>query len=431
MTEIVIGLVAVALAAIALVGVVRELASRVGLNGLHTMLLAGLLGMGVLAFTVKLVAVVVLEAAPVTLVQQQISPPSQKRTEDNYVNAESIEPIHYVWRTLPKSAPAPADNPTTPAKARLGERLFHDVNLSADRDISCASCHDLMGKSGADGRRVSQGTRGLLGHRNAPTVWNSGFQALLFWDGRAATLEEQAIGPITNPAEMGMASVQHAVDRIATDESYRIAFAQAFNDQSNTNPVTSQRLLAALASFERPLVSTDTPYDRFVRGEDNALGKQQLQGMALFAELGCVHCHRGANFSGASIFDLSAPYRVFPAILSRDLEHLGLLADKGRAPATSRQGVWRIPSLRNVELTAPYFHNGSVNSLEEAVRIMAKTQLGLKIDQQIRSVAARQDTGHDPGVTLHRGRTLTIQDIDAIVAFLRTLSSDRLVSTAR
>jgi cytochrome c peroxidase len=221
---------------------------------------------------------------------------------------------------------------------------------------------------------------------------------------------------------MGMPSLALAVERIAGDPGYRAGFAQAFGDAVG---VTAEHLLAALAAFERTLITPDAPYDRFVRGEAGALTRQQLRGMALFESLGCVSCHSGPNFSGASVFGDGAAWRAFPALGADGLEAMDLTRDGGVAPAGGASGVWRIPSLRNVALTAPYFHNGSVQRLDEAVRIMLRAQLGLNVQNspQLAVTAARSLIG-EPAVVLIARPTVTEADVQSLVAFLRSLSAD-------
>lgn len=336
-------------------------------------------------------------------------------------------PEPYRWQALPAEAPAPADNPTTPAKVALGHRLFHDKRLSVTGEIACASCHDLQGRGGADGRQVARGIRGRLGQRNVPTVWNAAFQTRLFWDGRAASLEEQARGPLTHPSEMGLADLAQAEQRLAVDPGYRRAFRAAFGGPDGVEAVSGTRMLAALAAFERTLITPDSPYDRFVAGDRRALTPRQVRGMALFESVGCVRCHAGPNFSGASVFDGGAPYRAFPALPSADVQRLGLTLDKGRAASDSDPGVWRIPSLRNVALTAPYFHNGSVRTLKEAVRIMAEAQLGLRMGETPAQVVRADGGRSTPELRTQLARSLRTEDLDALVAFLQALSSERLM----
>lgn len=431
MHELALGsVVAIAVAALLLLGVTRELAPAGGLTGRGRWLLAAGLGMGVLAFAAKLLGILAFSLAPATWMHPRLAAARDRADEpDHRVAIETQHRIH--WQSLPLQAPAPADNPTTLAKIELGRRLFHDKNLSRTREVSCASCHDLAGRAGADGLTVARGVQQQEGRRNTPTVWNAAFQKRLFWDGRAASLEEQALGPITNPIEMGMPSVAAAVRRLADDPGYQQAFAVAFGTDEHKDAITGANLAAALAAFERTLVTADTPYDRFMRGEAGALTPLQVKGMALFESVGCVHCHAGPTFSGASAFDGSAPYRAFPARSLPDLNPLQLAADPGRAPPGSAAGVWRIPSLRNVAVTAPYFHNGSVTELKEAVRIMARTQLGLAIGDAPAMVIPVDRGGQPSALVLQPGSAITAFDVDALTAFLESLTSPRFVSAPR
>ena len=306
------------------------------------------------------------------------------------------------WQALPERAPVPAGNPMSPAKIALGEKLFHDKSLSRDGKVACASCHDA--ETGADGRPVSTGIGGRTGSRNAPTVRNAAFQARLFWDGRAGSLEEQAKGPLTNPVEMAMPDLAAVERRVAARPEYREAFARVFG-----GAVAIDRIAAAIAAYERTLIDPDTPYDRYVRGDATALTEAQRRGMTLFENHGCRICHSGPNFSGASRFDTANPYRAFPALpmfAAPFVTRYRLTRDLGRAEPGARQGVWRVPSLRNVALTAPYFHNGAVETLEDAVRVMASAQLGRPVDRLDRNA---------------------IKDVDVadIVAFLKALSRPR------
>ncbi len=412
----------------------RELAPAGGLSGRGRWLLSAGLGLGVLAFAAKAAAIALMVALP----QATLEPLAGLRQVDRL--ADSDVPLSrpgfrvtgpYVWRALPAMAPAPEGNTTTPEKVALGERLFHDRGLSLDRSVACASCHDVLAGAGVDGRPTSLGIAGQLGGRNAPTVWNAAFQARLFLDGRAASLEDQAKGPPVNPLEMGMHSLEAVAARVAAQPAYRQAFAQAMG---GARPIDIDAVVEAIAAYERTLITADTPYDRFLAGDQQALSAAQKRGMALFESVGCVVCHQGPNFSSASLFDARVPYRLFPAFstpASRALtDRYHLLEDLGRAPPQSRRGVWKVPSLRNVALTGPYFHNGSVDKLDEAVRIMATTQLGRHI------VAVRAEEGgawwSARDRALHRapGRDLGEAEVADLVAFLESLTSQRLVTTS-
>ena len=398
-------------------------------------LMALALGSGMVAFSIKLMVIAVLTYAPEqtigALIAVRKSPSlvewERRNSAPPVVRDGAVQkPYSYVWRALPDVAPAPPWNPTTPEKVALGQRLFHDPALSGNRKISCSSCHDVRKGAGEDHRSTSLGIGGQVGSRNAPTVWNAAFQSALFWDGRAASLEEQAKGPPVNPREMGMPSLAAVAERIRSDKSYREPFAKAFGADK---PITIDRIVAAIAAYERTLITPDSPYDRFVRGDENALSPTQLRGMALFQSVGCIYCHSGPNFSGASLFDAKpAALRLFPVFTSSTyVARYRLTKDVGVNAPGSKQGVWRIPSLRNVELTAPYFHNGSVDNLPEAVRIMATVQRGRTITNSLQGdtiVWSKQERT----ISSIKTSSLSDRDVDDIVAFLKSLTSDALAA---
>jgi cytochrome c peroxidase len=435
-----VGVFAVIAGASIVVLLVRsELAAASGVKSGGKLFLAAALGMGVIAFTVKLTTFTLMATLP----QQVINPLMVERHITEIVPADwkqmpglpqRDEP--YRWQALPRAAPAPAHNPTTLEKVELGRRLFFDTNLSLTRDVSCASCHDVPGGTGVDGRRTSKGIRGQVGGRNAPTVWNAAFQAVLFWDGRAASLEDQAMGPPLNPIEMGMPSGDAVAQRVIEDTTYRAAFDRAFGKGS---AITFERIAQAIAAYERTLITPDTPYDRFVRGDRAALTPAQLRGMALFQTTGCIACHTGANFSGASFANLAegdppsgvandnGRFRMFPGNDTAYVARYNLTADKGAAGPGSDRGIWRIPSLRNVALTGPWLHNGSVDKLEEVVRIMAASQLGATVGDEPQLGRTVFWSPTDQSVSRVERPVLSEADVRDIVAFLNALSSDDLV----
>jgi cytochrome c peroxidase len=406
-------------------------------------LLATALGTGVLAFAIKLVLIVAianlpqftidpfLEKRPVVKTESVKDPlkgllassnflwqpAPDKPTDETPKVAEIEKQSFYIWQSLPDTAPAPAGNPTTAAKVALGEKLFFDTDLSRDGSLSCSSCHDVTGGSGDDSRATSVGIDGQVGGRNAPTVWNAAFQSHLFWDGRAASLEEQAKGPLINPIEMGMPSLDLVVTRVEQKPDYREAFDKAFRVGE---PITIDRIADAIAAYERTLITSDSPYDRFVRGDMTALSPAQLRGMSLFESVGCVQCHYGPNFSGASLFDSQTPLRIFPVYPTPYEVRYRLTEDSGASPQGSGRGSWRVPSLRNVALTGPWLHNGSVESLEEVVRIMSSVQLGYTGRYLVWSDSYKV-------MTELKGAKLDDESISDIAEFLHALSSDKLV----
>lgn len=429
---IVVGLVAVAAGVLMLFAIVHlELAPVLRLGGRRRWLLSLALGSGILALLLKLVLIVTVAYFPLSPVSAErgvaqqahverkaaaspvaryrfLTLPEVANEEEHSVPARE----DYVWRALPAQAPSPADNPTTPAKVELGRQLFFDSDLSRDGSVSCASCHDVDGLAGGDGRPTSVGIDGQVGPRNAPTVWNAAFQSHLFWDGRAASLEEQARGPFVNPQEMGMPSLAAVEERVRGKSKYRAAFAAVFGASA---AITIERIVAAIAAYERTLSTADTPYDRFVRGDADAMTPSQLRGMALFQSLGCINCHFGPNFSAASVFDSRSPRRIFPANPTPYEQRYDLLLEDGT------RGVWRVPSLRNVALTGPWLHNGSVDELGEVVRIMAAAQLG-------RAGRYLLWSGAEGTLKTVARPAPSEQEVLDIVSFLNALSSDHLVS---
>lgn len=410
----------------------KELGPFTGVSTGGKWLLTAAFSMGAVAFALKVaVAVSVAKVpdrvvAPVLAAYRQ-SPVTSLKDWGRVFDAAAL-PVSYVWRPLPETAPAPADNPTTAEKVALGERLYYDTRLSGDGTLSCASCHDLYQKAGGDGRRTATGIAGQVGGRNVPTIWNAAFQSVMFWDGRAHSLEEQAAGPILSPIEMGMPSMAEAERRIAADPAYREDFARAFGARQ---PITFKLIAKALAAFERTLITPDAPYDRFVRGDTTALSPRQIRGMALFESVGCVTCHQGPAFSDASLLGGKTALRVFPTNATSYETRYDLLADGGATGRKGTRGIWRVASLRNVALTGPYLHNGSVDKLSEVVRIMASTQLGAVVGATTGPARTAVWSPDDQVFRRAERRVLGDRDVDDIVAFLDALSSDSLKDRAR
>jgi cytochrome c peroxidase len=319
------------------------------------------------------------------------------------------------FRALPDVAPFPADNVQTPAKVELGKLLYFDPRLSVDGTISCNSCHNVM-IDGADGRPVGVGVRGQRGGRGSPTVWNSAFHSVQFWDGRAASLEEQALGPLTNPIEMGMPSHAVVMERINQLPGYVKAFKKAFPQEKVP---TIQNLSKAIAAYERTLITPHSPFDKYMKGNKKAMNAQQIRGMKLVDEIGCTSCHTGVNFAGEGLKMGEGNYQPFPQIPGSKFDKMyDLTSDLGRYEVTKNiedKNHWRVPTWRNIALTAPYFHNGKVKTLDEAVRVMAKTQLDVDLkENQVQDIVSFLNalTGVFPKQTLPElpvmtGQTLT------------------------
>ncbi len=267
--------------------------------------------------------------------------------------------------------PMPVPAPFTAKKVTLGESLFHEPRLSAGNSISCGHCHNLS-TNGADGLPRSIGVNDEEGLVNTPTVFNAALHIAQFWDGRAATLEKQVDGPIHNPKEMN-SNWPDVVAKLSTDRKYVDAFSRLYADG-----ITSNNIRDAIATFERTLVTLDAPFDRFLRGESNAISAEEKQGYLIFKGHGCASCHQGANVGGNM-------YQRFGVVKDYFVDHpIVNKADFGRFNVTGLEQdrhVFRVPSLRLVTLTAPYFHNGSAGTLEEAVRSMARYQLGREMSE--------------------------------------------------
>lgn len=254
-----------------------------------------------------------------------------------------------------------------PAQVALGRRLFYETLLSNGHDVSCNSCHALNGY-GADGRRVSFGSVGHVGGRNAPTVYNAAGHLSQFWDGRAADVEEQAKGPILNAVEMGMPNSGAVLEHLRASPSYRAAFAAAFPGQSD--PISYDNVGRAIGAFERGLV-TPSRWDAYLAGDSTALTRAEREGVATFVRTGCASCHSG-TYIGGQMYRKLGMVKPWPSSL-----------DSGRIAvthATADRFVFKVPSLRNAAMTAPYFHDGSVASLDSAIRLMARHQLGVELD---------------------------------------------------
>jgi cytochrome c peroxidase len=301
--------------------------------------------------------------------------------------ASPVEEGDELWKlatTYFEPLPPVADNPSNPvteAKVGLGRLLFFDKRLSVNEKVSCNSCHSLAA-FGVDALPVSPGDAGQLGDRNSPTVLNAALHGSQFWDGRAADVEDQAGMPIMNPVEMGIPSEQFLVDRLSTVPDYVERFRAAFPGDDPALSYTNVR--RALAAFERTLL-TPSPFDAYLRGDRNALDGDQQAGLKMFLDLGCASCHNGINVGAASFrkFGLNDPYWIH----TRSAK-----VDDGRVKVTGDEEdrfVFRVASLRNVAATAPYFHDGSVAELDEALKIMTRLQVGVELEPvQLRQLQA-------------------------------------------
>lgn len=276
---------------------------------------------------------------------------------------------------LPENVPVPADNPMTKGKIDLGKKLYFEPALSKSGQFSCNSCHNL-GTWGVDNQKFSIGHKWQRGGRNAPTVLNSGFWSKQFWDGRAPLLEDQAKGPPLNPVEMASISEEEVISRL-TEAGYLPLFESVFGKKS----LNYDNMAKAIAAFERTLITPNAPFDKFVRGEGD-ISRAARRGMQKVADVGCTSCHSGPLFTNNEFvaFNYGSDAGVKSVTGKHEDDHL-----------------FRVQSWRNVAMTAPYFHDGSAATLGEAVRTMAKVQLGTKLSNR---------------------------DVADIVAFLETLTGE-------
>jgi cytochrome c peroxidase len=302
-------------------------------------------------------------------------------------DSDLLKQARMYFKPLPDKPTSPAYNPTTPEKVELGKKLYFDPRLSLSGVISCNTCHNLS-TFGVDGVETSLGHKFFTGGRNAPTVLNSDFQIAQFWDGRAKNLEEQAKGPILNPVEMSMPNPEIVISRLKTIKEYVNEFKEAF--PKDKNPVNYDNVAKAIAAFERTLI-TPSRFDKFLKGDTKALTKKEKEGLKLFMAKGCAGCHSGVALGG-TMFQKMGVVKPYPA---------GLIGeDLGRYEVTKKEEdkhVFKVPILRNVTRTYPYFSKGKIWDIKEAVKIMAEYQLGQK---------------------------LTEDEVDKIVAFLDSLTGE-------
>jgi len=277
-----------------------------------------------------------------------------------------------LFKPIPSKAPALKGNPASPAKLDLGKKLFFDPRLSSSFLISCNTCHNV-GLAGIDLQETSIGHGWQKGPRNAPTVLNAVFNIAQFWDGRAEDLKAQAKGPVQAGVEMNN-TPEHTVATLKSIPGYPKLFAQAF--PGDRDPVSFDNMAKAIEVFEATLITPAAPFDRYLKGDRKALTAAEEKGLATFIGKGCAACHGGINVGGSGYF----PFGVVAAP-SAEIRPTG---DTGRFKVTNTSSdnyVFRSPSLRNVALTAPYFHSGKVWKLNEAVKVMGSSQLGITLSK--------------------------------------------------
>lgn len=308
------------------------------------------------------------------------------------ITSEMLDTLH----TLPgnlgglPAVPVPADNPQEAARIELGKKLFFDTRLSLDKASSCATCHDPE-KAFADGLPRSRGFKGELLRRNAPTVLNAAYNSAQFWDGRAATLDEQCKGPLLAPAEMNMLDEKHLVDRLDSIPGYHQEFRSIFKA-----PPSLDNVAKAVAAFERTLLTPGSRFDRYATGDKTALTQQEKRGLLVFIGKGaCSECHNGPNFSDNKYYSLGLA---------------SVPTDLGRYEVTKKEedrNAYKTPALRNVALTAPYMHDGSEATLESVVEFYDRGG----------------DAGPNKSKLIYK-LNLTAEEKADLVAFLKSLNGD-------
>ncbi len=309
-----------------------------------------------------------------------------KAAGDEAQFAGLLENAKSLFKPLQGDAENP-DNPITKEKVLLGQTLYFDKRLSKDETVSCNTCHNLE-TFGVDNEETSDGVGGQKGDRNSPTVLNAAYHFTQFWDGRAKDVEEQAGGPILNPIEMAMPDQETVIKRLQAVQGYREMFAAAFPGEEQ--PVNYVNLQKAIGAFERKLI-TPSRFDEFLMGYEDVLTDQEKKGLQTFMDVGCTACHSGTVLGGSMYqkFGLAGNYWDFTN--SEKVDNGRFLVTKNEADKM----LFKVPSLRNIEKTHPFFHDGSVDNLPDAVRIIAKLQLS---------------------------KDLTDQEVQEIVTFLKTLT---------
>ena len=312
--------------------------------------------------------------------------PRVDQQESEPAGAGATSGVAALFAPIPTAPPTLEGNPITAEKVVLGKMLYFEPRLSRSWLISCNTCHNLA-LAGVDLVETSVGHGWQRGPRNAPTVLNAVLNAAQFWDGRAEDLMEQAMGPVQAAVEMNN-TPERVVATLSSIPQYVERFRAAFPGESN--PVTFENMARAIEAFEATLLTPDSPFDRYLQGDPGALSESERAGLETFTNKGCTACHNGVNVGGSGYFKFGVVRAPDASVLPPE--------DKGRFAVTQAAGqeyMFRTPTLRNVAVTAPYFHSGAVWQLDEAVNIMGSTQLGA---------------------------TMTVEETAAIVDFLRTLT---------
>ena len=304
---------------------------------------------------------------------------------DALAGERANEPVRPIDKVLPYDE----------AKAALGYELFHDKRLSVDNTVSCASCHELD-NAGVDNHQYSHGVNDQLGGVNAPTVYNAVYNFVQFWDGRAVTLADQAAGPPLNPVEMASPSFEDIIAKLNADKKFAAEFKKVYSDG-----ITQANITNAIEEFERTLITPDSRFDKWLLGDDSAITAEELEGYELFKKYDCATCHVGPNLGGLS-YELMGLRRHYFAERGLELTH----EDNGRYKETQNERDrhrFKVPGLRNVEHTWPYYHDGTRETLEDAVRDMGYYQSGVELDDsEVEKITAflKTLTGEYKGVPI-------------------------------
>jgi len=305
---------------------------------------------------------------------------SSQNKEQAAVNADSVLMLaKTVFQPLPTEAPNPA-NAVTPEKVLLGKTLYYDNRLSKNNTESCNTCHNIA-TYGVDNKPTSPGDNGKPGTRNSPTTFNAALHFVQFWDGRMKDVEEQAGGPVMNPAEMAMPAEKEVIARLKKNEGYVKLFKAAYPNEAD--PVTFTNLRNSIAAFERTLI-TPARFDKFLAGDATALNEQELKGLKTFVESGCTACHNGP-LQGGNMFQKYPLFGTHKELTGSTTD------DQGKMQATKNEAdkyFFKVPSLRNINETWPYLHDGSVKELDKTIQVMAKGQLNKELTPEQNSEIA-------------------------------------------
>jgi cytochrome c peroxidase len=314
-------------------------------------------------------------------------------TEGQQITLEAGHASLQKWK-LPVAPPHPEDNAPTPPRVELGKKLFFDPRLSGEGNMSCASCHSpLLGWS--DALATGKGVKSMVLDRASPTVFNTAFNSIQMWDGRKASLEEQAMGPMEATVEMNM-DTKKLFAWLNASAGYRALF----NDAYPGKPIDADSLSMAIASFERTVISSSSPFDQWVAGKADAMTPDQIKGFALFIDpkkANCAACHAGANFTDNSFHNLGL------ASFGKDNPDMGRYAQK---PIASLKGAFKTPTVREAANTAPYFHDGSAKTLDEVVEFYSKGGIvRTNLSKSVKELALSKD------------------EVGQLVSFMNALSS--------